>query len=98
MDVLLAEPGVRLDEDAKCRVDEVRVRLGVGDAFELFDALLVGNPLRLEFRHQFGFLLADLCVEDRPGVFENGLDEGQQFEHIAGRLRIEHRNRINEKR
>ena len=73
-------------------VDEFRTGLGMLDLFEEGDAVIEFHAFVLEAGHEFGFQKIDLLAEDDVGVFQNGLDEGDDVEGVVFGFYVELRD------
>ena len=90
------DPGVSLGEDLEGGVDELGVGLRVLDLVELLHALLVGDALGLEPRHQLRLQLRDLWRRIGTRVLEDRLDQAQHVEGVVGLLGVEHLQRLDQ--
>ena len=70
-------------------IDKVSAGFGVFDFFEFFHALVVAEAVFLHFGYRFVLGPTDLGAEDLAGVFEDGLDEGEDVKGELGVFGVE---------
>jgi len=87
-DILLPHPRVPIRKGVEGRVDELAIRLGMLQLFQLRHSLLVIQPGHLHFRHLPALELVQLLAENDVRIFEDGFHQRQQHQRVIGLLRI----------
>ena len=95
-DVFLSDPGMAVGEGVEGGVDEFAFGLGVFELIELIHAILVFDALGLHFGDALALEFVQLPTEDDVGIFEDGLDEGDEIERVIRGVGIEQGKRFEE--